>query len=54
MSKYYYRFAYPFDFMVTAGLYFQLTKRTGKGKTQLRKEAYDAVYGNPILDSAGR
>ena len=54
MSKYYYRFAYPFDFMVTAGLYFQLTKRTGKGKTQLRKEAYDAVYGNPALDGAGR
>lgn len=44
--KDYYRFAYPLDFMLTAGLYFQLTKRTGKGKAQLRKEAYDQVY-NP-------
>lgn len=44
-SKYYYRFAYPFDVMVTAGIHFQLTRRTGKSKPQLRKEAYDAVYG---------
>ncbi|MBR4756913.1 MAG: PorT family protein [Bacteroidales bacterium] len=44
--KDYYRFAYPLDFMLTAGLYFQLTKRTGKGKAQLRREAYEQVY-NP-------
>lgn len=45
-SQYYYRFAYPFDVMVTAGIYFQLTRRTGKTKPELRREAYDQVYHN--------
>lgn len=45
-SKDYYRFAYPFDVMVTAGVYFQLTRRTGRGKAQLRREAYRQVF-NP-------
>lgn len=44
VSKDYYRFAYPFDIMVTAGVYFQLTRRTGRGKAQLRREAYQQVY----------
>lgn len=56
-SKDYFRFAYPFDVMVTAGVYFQLTKRSGKSKGALRKEAYDQVY-NPVpnesTDSQGR
>ena len=43
-SKYYYRFGYPFDFMLTAGLSFQLTKRYGKTKSMIRKEAYKKVY----------
>lgn len=46
-SEYYYRFAYPFDMMLTAGVQFQLTKRSGKTKAMLRKEAYDSVY-NPV------
>ncbi len=46
VSKDYYRFAYPFDIMATAGVYFQLTRRTGRSKAQLRREAYDQVY-NP-------
>lgn len=46
VSKDYYRFAYPFDIMATAGVYFQLTRRTGRGKAQLRREAYQEVY-NP-------
>lgn len=45
-SKDYYRFAYPFDVMVTAGVYFQLTRRTGRGKAQLRREAYRQVFSN--------
>lgn len=45
-SKDFYRFAYPFDVMVTAGLYFQITKRTGKTKGQIRREAYEQVYNN--------
>ncbi len=46
VSKDYYRFAYPFDIIATAGVYFQLTRRTGRGKAQLRREAYRQVY-NP-------
>lgn len=45
-SEYYYRYAYPFDVMVTAGLHFQLGKRTGKTKKVLRQEAYKIVYEN--------
>lgn len=44
LSKDFYRFAYPLDAMVTAGLYFQITKRTGKTKGQIRREAYNQVY----------
>lgn len=56
-SKDYYRFAYPFDIMVTAGMYFQLTRRTGRGKAQLRREAYQQVYyptQNENIDGKGR
>ena len=44
-SEYYYRFAYPFDIMVTGSLYIQLTKRTGKTTSALKKEARNIVYG---------
>lgn len=44
LSQYYYKYAYPFDVMVTAGVQFQITKRTGKTKTMLRKEAKQTVY----------
>jgi len=43
-SQYFYRFAYPFDIMVTAGIYFQLGRRTGNNKAALRREAYRQVY----------
>lgn len=42
-SKYYYRYAYPFDVMVTAGLHFQLSKRKGKTSAMLRREAREIV-----------
>ena len=44
-SEYYYRFAYPFDIMVTGSIYIQLTKRTGKTTSALKKEAHSIVYG---------
>lgn len=44
-SEYYYRYAYPFDIMLTCGIHFQLTKRTGKTKAALRKQARSLVYG---------
>ena len=44
-SKYYYRFAYPSNIIVSAGLHFQLTKRSGMTKQELRKQAREIVYG---------
>lgn len=48
-SQYYYRFAYPSSLVVSAGVHFQLTKRSGKTKASLKKEAKDMVY-NPKKD----
>lgn len=44
-SAYYYRYAYPLDFTVSAGIHFQLTKRSGKTNRMLKKEAKEIVYG---------
>ncbi len=43
-SPYYYRFAYPLDIVISVGVHYQLTKRTGKTSHQLRREARDLVY----------
>lgn len=48
-SQYYYRFAYPSSLVVSAGVHFQLTKRSGKTKASLKKEAKEMVY-NPKSD----
>ena len=45
-SPYFYRYAYPMDVIVTAGVHFQLTKRSGKTSAQLRREAREYVYGS--------
>lgn len=44
-SQYYYRFAYPMNVTVSAGVHVHLSKRTGKTKAALRQEAKDLVYG---------
>ena len=44
-SPYYYRYAYPMDAIVTLGVHFQLTKRSGKTSQALRQEAKAIVYG---------
>ena len=44
-SKYYYRYAYPSNIIISAGLHFQLTKRTGMTKNNLMKQAKEMVYG---------
>lgn len=44
-SKYYYNYAYPLDIMATVGIHFQLTKRNGKTRKAIKKQAYDIVYG---------
>lgn len=43
-SEYYYRFAYPFDLIVTGSVYIHLGRRTGKTNAALKKEAYRMVY----------
>ena len=45
-SQYYYRYAYPMDIIATVGVHFQLTKRSGKTTSQLRREAKEIVYGS--------
>lgn len=42
-SEYYYRYAYPSNFIFTVGLHFQLTKRIGKTTHELRKEARQII-----------
>ncbi|MBR4133924.1 MAG: hypothetical protein IKU04_05305 [Bacteroidales bacterium] len=44
-SPYYYSFAYPLDVMVTAGVHFHISRKTGKTKAMLRREAKSIVYG---------
>ena len=45
-SQYYYRLAYPSNIIVSAGVHYQLSKRTGKTKASLKKEAKAKVYEN--------
>lgn len=49
-SEYYYRFAYPAGITVSAGIHFQLTKRSGKTKAELKKEAKKLVYEQEKTD----
>lgn len=55
-SEYYYRFAYPSDIIISAGLHFQLTRRTGKTRKMLKKEAKGLIYetGNEDIDRNSR
>lgn len=45
-SQYYYRYAYPSNIIISAGLHFQLTKRSGLSKKELKKQAREIVYEN--------
>lgn len=40
-----YIYAYPFDVIVTGGIHFHLTKRTGRTRGSLKQEAKAIVYG---------
>lgn len=46
-NTYYYRYAYPLDIIASVGVHFQIEKRRGKIKSQLKKEAKAIVYGTP-------
>lgn len=43
-SEYYYRFAYPSNIVVSVGLHYHLSKRSGKTKAEIKKMAKDMVY----------
>lgn len=47
-SEYYYRFAYPSNIVVSVGLHYQLTKRSGRTKAEIKQMARDMVYQNEI------
>ncbi len=53
-SEYYYRFAYPFDIIISGGIHIQLTRRTGKTKSQLKKEAKEFIYETGIENIGGK
>lgn len=38
-SQYYYRYAYPTNLVISFGIHFQLTRRTGKTRHELKREA---------------
>ena len=42
-SQYYYRYAYPTNFVFSIGMHFQLTKRVGKTKAALKREAREQL-----------
>jgi len=44
-SQYYYRYAYPSNLIVSAGIHFQLTRRSGMTQKELKKQARSIVYG---------
>ena len=51
-SKYYYRYAYPSNIVISLGLHFQLSKRTGKTRHQLKMEAREQLNVINALDNA--
>ena len=51
-SQYYYRFAYPSNIIVSAGVHFQLTKRSGSTKKDIKEQARKIVY--ETQDSSGK
>ena len=53
-NQYYYRYAYPLDIMITAGVHFQITKRKGRTTADIRRDAYDYVYGKKTPDAPGK
>lgn len=50
-SQYYYRFAYPSNIVVSVGLHYQLTKRSGKTKADIKKMAKDMVYHPELFEN---
>ena len=45
-SPYYYRYAYPFNVEIAVSVHYQLTKRSGRTRADLRHTAKRVVYGD--------
>ena len=43
-DQYFYRYAYPSNLIISAGIHFQLTKRSGMTKKELKQQAKSIVY----------
>ena len=52
-SKYYNYYAYPMDLMATVGLHFQLSRRRGRTRKEIKRQAYEIVYGK-TQDNSGQ
>lgn len=50
-SPYYYRFAYPSNIVVSVGVHYQLTKRSGRTKAELKKMAKDMIYHPELFEN---
>ena len=50
-NQYYYRFAYPLDVTIMAGVHIQLSKRTGRTNADLRKQAWEIVKNGWNIES---
>lgn len=44
-NRVYYRYAYPLDIIISAGVHIQLGKRYGTTKSDLKRQAKEIVYG---------
>ena len=51
-NQYYYRFAYPFDLIISAGVHIQLTKRFGRTTKDLKRQAREIVENGWELEYA--
>lgn len=49
-NKYYYRFAYPSNIVISVGANFHITKRTGKTKAEIKRMARESVYNRNNLN----
>lgn len=53
-SKYFYRFAYPSNIVLSVGTHFHITKRSGKTKSEIKKMAKEMVYNTESYGNTKR
>lgn len=48
-SEYYYRYAYPMNIIISAGIHYQITRRVGKTRKELKAQAREEIF-NPQFE----